>query len=115
MSVQVSRERKTTAGSKSFNTSYVSVQASKQRSLGYTDMGFNTSYVSVQVNAAGREDVNGQFQYILCVGSRLQTALLHKHLPKRFNTSYVSVQVDNILMSEDIIKSFNTSYVSVQD
>ena len=54
-----------------------------------------------------------KFQYILCVGSSIDT-LLSIAFKEYFNTSYVSVQVIKIKTSSQILANFNTSYVSVQ-
>ena len=54
------------------------------------------------------------FQYILCVGSSKDVGYLVSG-EKRFNTSYVSVQVGQRCFTKRLkILSFNTSYVSVQ-
>ena len=74
---------------------------------------FNTSYVSVQEDDGSGSLPSTKFQYILCVGPRLDS-ILAKIVVMRFNTSYVSVQVYKSLQVQVSPMSFNTSYVSVQ-
>ncbi len=55
-------------------------------------MRFNTSYVSVQELSVKGVLMVTLFQYIICVGSRVDSAIAEE-FAKCFNTSYVSVQV----------------------
>ena len=70
--------------------------------------------MSVQEFRDEHPDVDIEFQYILCVGSRLIKSKLFKG-DKSFNTSYVSVQVVRKNKKEYWETGFNTSYVSVQE
>ncbi len=60
-------------------------------------------------------ETNSTFQYIICVGSRLERVdCLRFHL-LCFNTSYVSVQGSFVSCLFSFGCGFNTSYVSVQE